>query len=136
MSSYAKYKDLGEGEKSDSSKPDSSSKSEPIFPVFEIKTAEQKKQIISSHVVCVVKVWADWCGPCKKIAKRYSELSKIYSRAGFCLLTKEEAGLGLSPSVKGIPAFLFYKNGKFEGDIMGSDMIAVESKIKSLLGIN
>jgi thioredoxin 1 len=130
MSSYAKYKDLGEGEKSS----DSSVKSEtnPIFPVFEIKTAEQKKQIISSHTVCVVKVWAEWCGPCKQIAKKYADLSKLYSRAGFCLLTKEQADLGLSPSVKGIPAFLFYKNGKFEGDIMGTDMKAVELKLKSL----
>lgn len=132
MSSYAKYKDLGDKEKSSKN----SSKNEPDFPVVELKNMTQKKQLIESHNVCVIKVWAEWCGPCKQVAKKYAELARVYSKAGFCLLVKEEADLGLSPSVKGIPAFLFYKNGEFAGDIMGPDIKSVEIKLKSLLGMH
>jgi thioredoxin 1 len=126
MSSYAKYKDLGEKEEPKSN--------QPVFPVMEIKNLTQKKQLIESNIVCVIKVWAEWCGPCKQVAKKYADLSRMYSKPGFCLLVQEESDLGLSPSVKGIPAFLFYKNGQFVGDIMGPDIKSVEIKLKSLLG--
>ena len=131
MSNYAKYKDLGAGD--DSSK--NIGKPSPQQPVMmqqkpgmmqqqaggmqqqqsvvvELQSLEHKKHFINTHQVCVVKVHADWCQPCKAIAPRYAQMAQKYNRPGVCALISENADLNLS-NVKGVPTHQFFKNGQY-----------------------
>jgi thiol-disulfide isomerase/thioredoxin len=126
---YAKYKDLG-----DNNPKMNKQTMESLCP--SITTLEQKQQFISNNKICVIDIYGDWCGPCKEIAPAYAELSKKYGRSGICLLCKEDIDLNLTQNIKGVPMFLFYKNGQFVDSVTGADLTGndgVESKLVALL---
>ena len=130
--SYAKYKDLGE--KKDGIEDNNDNQ---IY-AFEIKNLNQKTEFIKNNILCVVKVWAEWCGPCKQISSRYEKLAKQYSKPGFCMLVKENADLNIpcykgTPKVLGVPTFQFFVNGQYIDSIVGADLKEVEQKIISLI---
>lgn len=62
---------------------------------------------------CIVKLTAEWCGPCKRIAPLYEELAKKHSDT-ICFI---EVNIDLADkitsheSVQGVPLFLFYCYG-------------------------
>lgn len=144
MSNYAKYKDLGGSTDSFNmpqptqqplqgvgNTPTPPSQNAPQSRVVNIQSLDHKKQLILENKVLVVKVYADWCGPCKMIAPRYGQLSNKFF-GGACL-ANEDSELGIS-NVKGVPTFQFFKNGKYMNqDIVGADINAVEKRIMELL---
>jgi len=130
--SYAKYKDLGEKKDGQEENYDNQ-----IY-AFEISNIQQKHDFIKNNRLCVVDVWAPWCGPCKQISSRYEKLAKQYSKPGFCMLVKENADLNIpcykgTPKVLGVPTFQFFVNGQYIDSIVGADLKEVEQKIISLI---
>ena len=101
--------------------------------VPEIKTSDEKKNMINSFRICLIDVYAEWCGPCKITAPLFADLFKNYNLAGVVGLAKENVELGLSPSVQVIPTFQFYVNGQFESVMTGADMNAIEKKLVELI---
>ena len=145
MSNYAKYKDLGASTDSFNmpqpsqkqplqgvgNTPAPPNQNAPQSRVVHIQSLDHKKQLILENKVLVVKVYADWCGPCKMIATRYGQLSNKFF-GGACL-AEEDSELGIS-NVKGVPTFQFFKNGKYiNQDIVGADITAVEKRVMELL---
>lgn len=123
---YAKYKDLGD--------------KEPKFNQTgaslcqECSTIEQKMDIIKNNKVVCIDIHADWCGPCKQIEPQFNELAQKY--AGKCAFVKENVDLKLSKNIRGVPTFVFFKNGYYIDSITGADLYGeegVESKIKELI---
>jgi len=148
MSNYAKYKDLG-GNDPNGSASNINTGSVPAQPVnqnigvgthspmpssvVEIQNLEHKKHLISNNRVCVVKIHADWCQPCKQIAPRYNQIANKYSGPGLCCLSQENSELGIS-NVRGVPTFQFFKEGRYlNNDIVGADISLVEKRIMELL---
>lgn len=126
MSNYAKYKDLGD-------KPSGEDNSSHVVT---IKSREDKLMLIKQNRLCVVDVWGERCGPCKSFAPKYANLAKKYNKPGVCILAKENAVLGLSPDVTGVPTIQFFLDGKkIDPNIVGGDHIGVETRIKHLLGL-
>ena len=106
--------------------------------VISIENLEHKINLIKQNRVCVVDVYADWCGPCKAISSRYEEIARKYSRPGVCAVVKENIEknikeTSLFPEVKGVPFFQFFKNGIFITSIVGADIQSVENKIVELI---
>lgn len=101
--------------------------------VPEIKTSDEKKNMINSFRICLIDVYAEWCGPCKITAPVFANLFKNYNLAGVVGLAKENVELGLSPNVQVIPTFQFYVNGQFESVMTGADMNALEKKLVELI---
>jgi thiol-disulfide isomerase/thioredoxin len=148
MSNYAKYKDLGGGENNDSfntgkSSSESKGVQQPntqqpeVSPIIEIQSLEHKKHLLASgNKVFVVKVYANWCQPCKQIASRCSQIaSKYLSQVppGMFIFAQENSDLKIS-NVKGVPTFQFFKDGKYiNEDLVGADVAAVDKKIFELL---
>ena len=149
MSSYAKYKDLGNGGDSSNNVTGNSAPQmqpnqqmagvgagPPTFghpEVVEVQSLEHKKHFINTHKVCVVKIHAEWCQPCKAIAPRYAQMAQKYNRPGVCVLVAENADLNLS-NVRGVPTHQFFKNGQYlNQDVVGADIAAVEKKLMELL---
>lgn len=83
----------------------------------------------------VVDYTASWCGPCRRIAPVFEELSRKYSRATFLKVDvdtcKETAA---SQGVRAMPTFIFYRNKTKLGTVQGADAAALEAKIKEYYG--
>jgi thioredoxin len=79
----------------------------------------------------VVDFTAEWCGPCKRIAPFYDELSNKFPRAVFLKVDvdvcTETAG---AHSVTAMPTFMFFKKGLPIDKMQGADNPALEAKIK------
>ena len=99
----------------------------------EIQSAEDKKNMLNTFRICLIDVYADWCGPCKLTASAFAKLFKNYNLNGVVGLAKENVELGLSRSVQVIPTFQFIVDGKLESIITGADMDSVEEKLVSLI---
>lgn len=123
---YATYRTLSSNTDTDT---------ELLKNVVKITSVSQKEGIINTNRVCVIDIYADWCGPCKQIAPEYAKLAKKYNQDKACILCKENIDDGLieRTSITGVPTFLFFKSGKFVNKIVGCDMEQVESLILQLI---
>ena len=125
--SYKRYGDL----------PKSSDEVEPFKEsphVLNIKTKEEKKVLTDRNRVCIVDIYQDTCSPCKQLAPHYAKFADKYGKPLECCFMKEDASLGITPSVKSVPTIHFYLQGRLVGEIMGPDIAGIEKKIIELLG--
>ncbi|MCD7973571.1 MAG: thioredoxin [Candidatus Azobacteroides sp.] len=87
------------------------------------------EEIINSGKPVMVDFWAEWCGPCRKIAPMIDELSEEYSEQITIgkINVEEEADLSEKYSIRSIPTLLFFKDGqlvdKHIGDISRKDLV-------------
>ena len=109
------------------------SQQENLAYVVEIDSKTHKDHLVSSSHVLVVKVYATWCEPCKEVTPHFEAMAQIYSPQGVSFAS-ENVELGLSlEHVKGVPAFLFYAGGQYQGNVVGSNLNAIEGKIQQLM---
>lgn len=81
----------------------------------------------------VVDFSATWCGPCRRIAPLYDELSLKYDRAVFLKVDVDKCQeTAASQGVSAMPTFIFYRNKVKVAKIQGADIAAVEAKLKQL----
>jgi thioredoxin 1 len=80
--------------------------------VLEIKGENFVDAISSGNVV--VDFYADWCGPCKKLAPVFAKLSdEMEDSVIFVKLNVDYAGDSLnSYKIKSIPTVILFKDGK------------------------
>merc|ERR1719422_1086228 len=83
----------------------------------------------------VVDFTASWCGPCKRIAPFFEELSTKYSRAVFLKVDVDECQeTAAAQGVSAMPTFIFFRNKTKIDKIQGADNKALEEKIKQHYG--
>lgn len=128
MASYRKLSDIGYSQQKENY--------EKIINVTQIKTIEDKQNLMRTNKICVIDVYADWCGPCKLIAPEFERLFQKYNINGVCALAKEDVDLKLSPNVRVVPTIQFFVDSKFDSIITGGDIEAIEKKIQELLKEN
>ncbi len=107
--------------------------------VKHITGAEFEAEVIQSTKPVVVDFYATWCGPCKIQSPRLDELAGSFTNEiKFVKINVDEApNLSQRFNIQGIPALLFYKNGKVVDSIVGllpSD--ALKAHLESLTGTN
>lgn len=90
--------------------------------VINVTTESWDREVIQSSGVVMVDFWATWCGPCKTIAPAVEELAKEF--AGKAKIVKvntdENPDLAMRYKITGIPALMFFKNGKPIEQIIGA----------------
>lgn len=104
--------------------------------IFEVSDATFEQEVLKSTQPVLVDFWASWCGPCKAIAPIVDELATKY--AGQLKVAKVNVDQNsATPSrygVRGIPALLFFKDGKVADQIVGYvPQESIEEKIKKLV---
>lgn len=103
--------------------------------VHEVMDGNFDQMVLQSEQPVLVDFWAAWCGPCKAIAPVVDDIAAKYS--GKLKVAKVNVDQNsATPSrygVRGIPALLFFKDGKIVDQIVGyvpADVI--EEKVAKL----
>ena len=105
MSNYKKLATFGEKKEE---------KSDNIPQILKI---EDKNFILQNYKICVIDVYADWCGPCKIVSPPFSKLFAKYNIPGVCILAKENVDLKLSPNIQVVPSFQFFFYGNLDSQL-------------------
>jgi len=104
--------------------------------VMEVSDATFDQEVLKSEQPVLVDFWAGWCTPCKAIAPFVDAVAATY--AGRLKVTKVNVDQnGAAPSrygIRGIPALLFFKDGKVADQIVGYvPQDVIEEKVQRLL---
>jgi thioredoxin 1 len=104
--------------------------------VFDVSDASFDQEVLQSSQPVLVDFWAVWCGPCKAIAPIVDGVAATF--AGKLKVAKVNVDEnGATPSrygVRGIPALLFFKDGKVVDQVVGyQPQDQIEEKVKRLL---
>lgn len=96
--------------------------------MIDIKSKEQFDTILQSKNV-IVDLYAEWCGPCKRLTKPLEELEQKYDHISFCKLNidlMEEMGIELEMP-ETIPCILYYKDSIKIEKLNTSDIRTIET---------
>ena len=100
--------------------------------VMNVTNENFKEVVLNSTVPVLVDFYAEWCGPCKKLAPTMEVLAEEYKE--LITVTKLDVDISQDVSseyfVKNTPAILIFKNGKVFERIIGMSSI---SEYKSMI---
>ena len=104
--------------------------------VLEVNDATFDQEVLHSEQPVLVDFWAVWCGPCKAIAPIIDSIAATY--AGKLKVAKVNVDQNsATPSrfgVRGIPALMFFKDGKVADQITGFvPQETIDEKVQKLL---
>jgi thioredoxin len=72
--------------------------------------AEKMEEIEDSDETWIIDFWAEWCGPCKKLAPIYEELSEEIEDVNFGKVDMEEnQQIGTQLGVRALPTLVIMK---------------------------
>lgn len=79
------------------------------------------EEVAQSTKPVLIKVYADWCGPCMQMAPIFEELAKeLTDHYKFAQLNVDDArDLSIQYGVTSIPTFVFIKNNEVVGKEVG-----------------
>ena len=72
--------------------------------------SEKMEEIKNSDETWIIDFWAEWCGPCKKLAPIYEELSEEIEDVNFGKVDmEEEQQIGTQLGVRALPTLVIMK---------------------------
>ena len=105
---------------------------------LQISDASFEADVLNSDKLTLVDFWAEWCGPCKMMNPILDELTSEYD--GKVVITKmnidDNPNTPSNFSIRGIPTFVLFKEGKEVGRIIGAQTKgAMKGQIDVHLGV-
>ena len=99
-----------------------------------LENMKEFTETISSDKLTVVDFYAQWCGPCKRLAPKYEELAAEYDNVINCYkVDVDEAGdIAQECEIKAMPTFKFYKSGELLHTFEGASELALRQTVKKL----
>ena len=79
-----------------------------------LEDMKEFKEAIESKQLTVVDFYAQWCGPCKRLAPKYEALATEYSDNVNCYKVDvdEAQDIAQECGISAMPTFKFYKSGE------------------------
>jgi len=95
-------------------------------------------QFIGDNPFVVIDFWAEWCGPCRRVAPVMDELAREFAGKvvfGKCN-TDENRHLAMQFNISAIPAIMLFSNGQLVDRIIGAyPREAIREKIVRRFGL-
>ena len=90
--------------------------------VVKLTTETFDGEVLESDRPVLVDFWAPWCGPCRMIAPSVEQLAEEYDgRAKIAKINVDDhPEVAARFGVRGIPALLFFQDGKIAGEVVGA----------------
>eukprot|EP01063_Lacrimia_lanifica_P006368 TRINITY_DN13851_c0_g1_i1.p1 TRINITY_DN13851_c0_g1~~TRINITY_DN13851_c0_g1_i1.p1 ORF type:complete len:518 (+),score=106.09 TRINITY_DN13851_c0_g1_i1:44-1555(+) len=96
----------------------------------EVASEAQFQDIVRSAPRVVVDWYADWCGPCKRIAPVYAELARGHPEITFVKINADRfKPLAQREGVAAYPTFHFYAGGRRVNEVRGGSQQALEDAV-------
>jgi thioredoxin 1 len=90
------------------------------------------QSVIKASAVVLVDFWAEWCGPCRRLAPTVDALASDYD--GRLVVGKlnvdENPGTASRFSIRGIPTLLLFKGGEVVESVVG---LVEKDQLKTLI---
>jgi hypothetical protein len=81
----------------------------------------------------VIDFFANWCGPCKRIAPDYEKLSEKYTDIVFLKVDADDSEkLSESFQINALPTFLFLNKGNVINRLEGADLKELNKNVINL----
>ena len=87
-----------------------------------VSSADFEKTVLQADVPVLVDFWAEWCGPCRRVAPELDAVAQqMGSKAKIVKVNvDEEMDLAGRYGISSIPALLIFKGGKVVDQIVGA----------------
>ncbi|MDD5084922.1 MAG: thioredoxin [Candidatus Omnitrophica bacterium] len=99
-------------------------------------TEENFNEAIKAKEPVIIDFWAEWCGPCKKVAPLVDEIAKKYTGQikVYKLNVDNAQDTASHYQVMSIPTLIFMKNGEEVDRIVGAvSRNAIDEKVRELI---
>lgn len=74
-------------------------------------TETEFEQVLTENEIVLVDFWADWCGPCKRFAPVYEQVSEDHADVVFGKVdTEAERGLAAAANITSIPTLMAFRD--------------------------
>jgi thioredoxin 1 len=90
----------------------------------QLETYDEYITFITTNKICCIDFWAEWCGPCKRIAPFFEICSEKFPSISFAKINVDniEFEVIVSKYVKsGIPLFIGMKEGEKVDECVGAN---------------
>lgn len=105
--------------------------------MHEIESGDEYRALLKHHRRVVVDMFAEWCGPCKRINEPMMELERNYPDVTFVKLDIDQLSfmdIELSEP-ETIPCLVYLLDGKIVKTLHTTDMRKIEDEVISLLSL-
>lgn len=102
------------------------------MPIQYPTTLEELNTITSENQFVVIDFTASWCGPCKRIAPLFEQLSNSVSNVTFCKVDVDDASeISDEYGVSSMPTFVFLDTGKEVHRFSGANNVMLQEKVSA-----